>query len=180
MILTLDGIEPVLAHSAFVAHGAVIIGRVRLLDDASIWYNTTLRGDNEWIEVGTGSNVQDNSVLHTDPGAPLTIGAHVTIGHQVILHGCTIHDGALVGMGSTILNHAVIGAGSLVGANSLVTEGSEIPPGVLAMGAPAKVKRDLTPNETASLTISAKHYADNSKRHRSASPALVRSDQMGE
>ncbi|MGF1605176.1 MAG: gamma carbonic anhydrase family protein [Rhodothalassiaceae bacterium] len=154
--------------SAFVAPGAVLIGRVRLRAQASVWYNATLRGDNEWIEIGERSNVQDNSVVHTDMGAPLVVGADVTIGHSVTLHGCTIEDQALIGMGSTLMNHAVIGTGSILGANSLVPEGKRIPPGVLALGAPAKVVRELKPEEKQLIRASALHYVANADRHRGA------------
>lgn len=170
MQYALDGAQPDLHETAFVAPGAILIGRVRLMDAASVWYNATLRGDNEWIEIGPRSNVQDNSVLHTDMGCPLTLGADVTVGHQVILHGCTVEDGALIGMGSTVLNRAVIGAGAILGANSLVAEGKTIPPGVLALGSPAKVVRALTDQEIKMVQASALHYVENAGRHGKARP----------
>lgn len=148
----------------FVAPTATIIGDVRLLPEASVWFNCVLRGDNEPIEVGAGSNVQDGCVLHTDPGFPLTIGTGVTVGHKVMLHGCTIGDNSLVGIGSTILNGATIGRNCLVGAHSLVTEGKSFPDGSLILGAPARVVRELTDEEIAGVTESARHYVDNAAR----------------
>lgn len=164
----LDGISPHLAADGdvWVAPGAVLIGRVRLESGASVWFNAVLRGDNEEILIGPGSNVQDGSVLHTDPGFPLTLGQDCTVGHKAILHGCTLGDGALVGMGATVLNGARIGRESLIGAGALVTEGKEIPEGVLAMGTPAKVVRDLTEEERAGLRRTAEGYQANMRRYR--------------
>ncbi|MBH1973840.1 MAG: gamma carbonic anhydrase family protein, partial [Rhodobacteraceae bacterium] len=136
MIYALDGIAPEIAASAWVAETAVLVGKVVLEDDASIWFGATLRGDNEEIRIGRGSNIQENSVLHTDMGSPLTIGANCTIGHKAMLHGCTIGEGSLIGMGATVLNGAKIGKGCLIGACALITEGKEIPDGSLVMGAP--------------------------------------------
>jgi carbonic anhydrase/acetyltransferase-like protein (isoleucine patch superfamily) len=136
MIYALDGIAPRIDQTAWVAPDANLIGRVVLEAEASVWFGATLRGDNEEIRVGAGSNVQENCVLHTDMGYPLTIGANCTIGHKAMLHGCTIGDGTLIGMGATILNGAKIGKGCLIGACVLVTEGKEIPDGSLVMGAP--------------------------------------------
>ncbi|WP_172295140.1 gamma carbonic anhydrase family protein [Pseudoruegeria sp. HB172150] len=144
----------------WVAPDANVIGNVILRSGASIWFGATLRGDNEPIVIGEGSNVQENTVMHTDPGCPLTIGANCTIGHKAMLHGCTIHDGALIGMGATVLNHAVIGAGCLIGAGALITEGKEIPPGSLVMGAPGKVIRQLDEAALNGLLASAAHYRD--------------------
>ena len=165
-IFALDGDTPAVDDAAFIAPNATLIGRVRLRRHASIWYQATLRGDNEWLDIGEDSNIQDNSVLHTDIGAPLVVGRGVTVGHQVILHGCRVGDGALIGMGSTIMNHAKIGARSIIGANSLVGEGKEIPEGVLALGSPAKVVRELKPQEVQMLEASAKHYVENARGHR--------------
>ena len=139
MIYALDGQRPELDDKVgFVAPDASLIGRVRLMAGASVWYQAVMRGDNEWITLGENSNIQDASVLHTDIGAPLDIGAGVTIGHKVILHGCQIGDKSLIGMGSTIMNHSKIGESTIIGANSFIAEGKEIPSGVLAYGSPAK------------------------------------------
>ena len=148
----------------FVAENAIVVGRVRLENNASIWYNAVLRGDNDLITVGENSNVQDLSVLHTDPGIPLTIGRNVTIGHKVMLHGCTIGDNSLIGINSVVLNGATIGSNCLVGANSLVTEGKQIPDGSLVLGSPARVVRQLTAEEKAMLLESAATYVRNFKR----------------
>jgi len=148
----------------FIAPNATIIGNVRLHANSSIWFSAVLRGDNEWIEVGADSNVQDNSVLHTDPGYPLSIGSGVTIGHMVMLHGCEIGDNSLIGIGSTILNGAKIGRNSIIGAHSLVTEGKEFPDGVLILGSPAKVVRELSTEQIKQIEISAKVYVDNGRR----------------
>ncbi len=166
MIYSLDGQAPESDASAWVAPDANVIGRVRLLADASVWFGATLRGDNEWIEVGPGSNVQENSVLHTDPGFPLTIGANCTIGHKAMLHGCTIGDQSLIGMGATVLNGARIGRNCLIGAGALVTEGKVIPDGTLVVGAPAKVVRPLDDTAIQGLLTSAARYQANARRFR--------------
>ena len=152
----------------FIAPGAVLIGRVRLLPDSSVWFNCVLRGDNELIEVGAGSNVQDGCVLHTDLGFPLTIAAGVTVGHKVMLHGCTIGEDSLIGIGSTVLNGASIGRNCLVGAGALVTEGKTFPDGSLILGAPARVVRELTEEEIAGIRESAHHYVANAARFASS------------
>lgn len=149
----------------FVADNATIIGKVRLLDEASVWFNAVLRGDNEWIVIGRRSNVQDGSVLHTDPGFELTIGDGVTIGHKAMLHGCLVGSGSLIGIGSTLLNGCRIGENSIVGAQALVTEGKHFPDGVLIIGAPARVARELTDEEIAGIRASAGHYVDNARRY---------------
>ena len=165
MLYKLDGISPRIdGEDIFVAPNASLIGKVHLKNGANIWFNSVLRGDNEWITIGENSNVQDGSVFHTDIGAPLTIGKCVTIGHKVILHGCRVDDNVLIGMGSTILNHTKIGANSIIGANSFIAEGKEIPEGVLALGSPARVKRDLTSEELDLIRMSAMHYVENGKR----------------
>ncbi|MEX1667638.1 gamma carbonic anhydrase family protein [Zhongshania guokunii] len=148
----------------FVADNATVIGSVVLKDEASIWFNVVIRGDVDQIVVGARSNIQDGSVLHVDGGFPMHIGDDVTVGHKVMLHGCTIGDGSLIGINSVILNGAKIGKGCLIGANSLVTEGAVIPDGALVMGAPAKVKRLLTEEEQAALILSAAHYVENGQR----------------
>ena len=164
-IYQLDDDIPRIADSAWVAESAQVIGRVELQEGASVWFGAVLRGDNDWITVGRGSNVQDGSVLHTDPGCPLVIGQDVTVGHQVTLHGCTIGDGSLIGIQSIVLNGAKIGRNCLVGAGSLVTEGKEFPDGVLIVGRPAKVVRELTPEQIAGLQRSAEHYVQQAQRH---------------
>ena len=164
MIYELDGIRPQIDPTAWVAPTAVLIGNVIVEAGANIWFGAVLRGDNEAITVGAGSNVQENAVLHTDMGFPLTIGANCTIGHKAMLHGCTIEAGSLIGMGATLLNGAKIGAGSLVGACALVTEGKEIAPGSLVMGAPAKVVRELDAAAQARLLRSAEGYRANAAR----------------
>lgn len=164
MIYELDGIAPQLAPGAWVAPDANLIGRVVLEAGASVWFGCTLRGDNEEIRVGAGSNVQENVVCHTDMGFPLVIGADCTIGHKAMLHGCTIGDGSLIGMGATVLNGAKIGKGCLIGAGALITEGKEIPDGSLVMGAPGKVVRLLDDEAQARLLKSAEHYRANAAR----------------
>jgi carbonic anhydrase/acetyltransferase-like protein (isoleucine patch superfamily) len=167
MIAALGEHEPVLEGSDhFVADNATVIGNVRLGHASSIWFNAVLRGDNHLIAVGPESNVQDGAILHTDPGLPLVVGARVTIGHKAMLHGCTIGDGALVGIGATILNRARIGANCLLGAHALVTEGKEFPDGVLILGAPARVARELSAGEIEQLKYSARIYVENARRFR--------------
>ncbi len=165
-IHVLDGIAPDLSDESWVAPSADLMGKVRLLKDASVWFQAVLRGDNEWLTVGEGSNVQDGAVCHTDPGLPLTIGHHCTIGHRAILHGCTIGDSSLIGMGATVLNRAVVGRNCLIGANALITEGKIIPDNSLVVGAPGKIIRVLTDEEIAGLTNSALNYVANWKRYR--------------
>ena len=150
----------------FVADNATVVGLVRLQNNASVWFNAVLRGDNAWITVGENSNIQDGAVLHTDPGMELTVGRNVTVGHKAMLHGCTIGDNTLVGINSVILNGARIGKNCLIGANSLVTEGKEIPDGSLVMGAPARVVKTLTPEQQQGLIKSAEIYVKNFKRYK--------------
>ncbi len=150
----------------WVADTASVIGSVVLENNASVWWGAVLRGDNALITVGEDSNVQDLSVLHTDPGFDLEIGRQVTVGHKVMLHGCRIGDGSLIGINSVILNGAKIGRGCLIGANSLITEGKEIPDGSLVMGSPAKVIRQLSAEQQAELLLSAARYVSNFKRFR--------------
>ncbi|MFN4193724.1 MAG: gamma carbonic anhydrase family protein [Tabrizicola sp.] len=164
MIYALDGIAPTIDPSAWVADEATLIGKVVVEADASVWFGAQARGDNEEIRIGAGTNVQENCVLHTDMGYPLTIGANCTIGHKAMLHGCTIGEGTLVGMGATILNGAKIGKGCLIGACALVTEGKEIPDGSLVMGAPGKVIRQLDEGARARLLASASGYQANARR----------------
>lgn len=165
-LYTLEGIAPELDRESWVAPTAALIGRVRLLKNASVWFGTVLRGDNEWIEIGEDSNVQDNSVIHTDPGLPVTVGKGVTIGHNVILHSATVGDHALIGMGATVLNRARIGACCVVGAHALVPEGKEYPDGALIVGAPARVVRMLTEEQKQRLHAAADIYVNNARRFR--------------
>ena len=163
----LDGIAPELPAegSCWIAASADVIGRVRLERNASIWFNAVLRGDNELISVGEGSNIQDGCVLHTDMGSPLTVGKHCTIGHKAMLHGCTIGDNTLVGIGSIILNNAVIGKNCLIGAHSLVSERKVIPDNSLVMGSPGKVVRELDAEAIARLSAAAASYVRNWQRY---------------
>lgn len=165
-IYELDGQAPDLPSDGryWVADSAVLIGKVRLKPDASVWFGSVLRGDNEWIEIGEGSNVQENTVCHTDPGRPLIVGKNCTIGHNVILHGCTIADGCLIGMGAIIMNGAKLASGCVVGAGAIVTEDKEFPENSLIIGSPAKVVRTLTAEQVAKLTRGAPRYVENSKR----------------
>jgi carbonic anhydrase/acetyltransferase-like protein (isoleucine patch superfamily) len=165
-LYALDNLTPQIHPSAWIADNATVIGDVSLAAGASVWYGAVLRGDTAPIHIGAGSNVQDNSVLHTDAGLPLNVGANVTIGHQVMLHGCTIGDGSLIGIQAVILNGAKIGRNCLVGAGALVTEGREFPDGSLIIGSPAKAVRALTPAQTVGLRMSASHYVENADRHR--------------
>jgi len=166
MIFALDDASPDVAPDAWVADDANLIGRVVVEAAASVWFGATLRGDNEEIRVGAGSNVQENSVLHTDIGYPLIIGANCTIGHRAMLHGCIIGDGTLIGMGATILNGARIGKGCLIGACALITEGKDIPDGSLVMGSPGRVIRLLDATAQARLLASAAGYQANARRFR--------------
>ncbi|MDO9147554.1 MAG: gamma carbonic anhydrase family protein [Hydrogenophaga sp.] len=165
-IYELDGSAPRLAASAWVADNARVMGNVVMGEDSSVWFGTTVRGDTETITIGRGSNIQDGSVLHADVGKPLTVGDFVTVGHQVMLHGCTVGDESLIGIGAIVLNGAKIGKNCLVGAGSLVTEGKEFPDGSMIMGSPAKVVRSLSPEQMESLRQSAKHYIENAQRFR--------------
>lgn len=148
----------------WVADSAMVMGSVLLKKGASVWFNAVLRGDNDLITVGEYSNIQDGSVLHTDPGCPLVIGSHVTVGHKVMLHGCHIGDNSLIGINSVILNNAKIGKNCLIGANALITEGKEIPDNSMVMGAPGKVVKTLTDQQVAGLRVSAEHYWENARR----------------
>jgi carbonic anhydrase/acetyltransferase-like protein (isoleucine patch superfamily) len=166
-IYELDHVAPRLADSAWVADSAQVMGNVELGDDTSIWFGAIVRGDTEVITIGRGSNIQDASVLHADIGKPLTVGENVTVGHQVMLHGCTIGDGSLIGIGAVVLNGAKIGKGCIVGAGALVTEGKEFPDGSMIIGSPAKVVRELTADQQNALRMSATHYIENARRFKS-------------
>lgn len=167
-LYAIDGVSPTLPDGGdfWIAPDANVIGRVVLQVAASVWFGATLRGDNELIFVGAGSNIQENCVLHTDPGFKLTIGQNCTIGHKAMLHGCTIGTNSLIGMGATILNGARIGKNCLIGAGALITEGKEIPDGSLVVGAPGKVVRQLDRGAIQGLTASALHYQENMRRFR--------------
>ncbi len=166
-IYELDGLAPTLAAGAWVADSAQVMGNVELAEDANVWFGAVIRGDGvDTIRIGRGSNVQDGSVLHCDPGKPLVLGADVTVGHKVMLHGCTVGDGTLIGIGAVVLNGAKIGKSSIVGAGSLVTEGKEFPDNSMIMGSPAKVVRTLSDEQAAGIRHIALHYVANAKRFR--------------
>src|SRR2546421_7950697 len=167
-IYQLDGQAPELPSDGnyLIADGAGLSGKVRLLSAAGVWLGAVLRGDNEWIEIGENSNVQDNSTCHTDMGFPLTIGKNCTVGHNVILHGCTLEDGALVGMGSIVMNGARIGRGSIVGAGSVITEGKQFPEHSLIIGAPARVIRTMDPAQVEKMGSAAGFYRLNGPRYK--------------
>ena len=166
-IFTLGDKSPQLDANVWIAPNATVIGDVRLGANASVWWNAVLRGDNDPIHIGADTNIQDGSVLHTDEGVPMHIGSQVTVGHLVMLHGCTIGDGSLIGIGSVILNRAVIGKGCIVGANTLIPEGKVFPDRVLIVGSPGKVIRELSDEDVARLQGSAAHYVANAARYRS-------------
>ncbi|QWE12271.1 gamma carbonic anhydrase family protein [Polynucleobacter sp. AP-Titi-500A-B4] len=164
-IYELDGNAPQLAEGAWVAESAEVIGKVELHRSANVWPKVVIRGDNDLIQIGEGSNVQDASVLHTDPGYPLLIGRNVTVGHQVMLHGCSIGDGSLIGIGAVILNGAKIGKHCLVGAGALITEGKEFPDGSMIIGSPAKAVKELSPEQIAGIGEIAGRYVKNAQRY---------------
>ena len=166
MIYDLEKNVPEISTDSWVASNAIIIGKVKLEKNSSIWFNAVLRGDIEKIVIGENSNIQDGSVLHTDPGCPLTVGKGVTVGHMVMLHGCEISDDTLIGIGSTILNKAKIGKNCIIGANTLVTENKTIPDNSLVLGSPGKVIRKVTDDEIKVIRENAKHYVKNSKRYK--------------
>ena len=165
-VYELDGVAPQIDATAWVADSAQVMGAVQVGAQASIWFGTVVRGDTETIRIGAGSNIQDACVLHADVGKPLVVGADVTVGHQVMLHGCTIGDGSLIGIGAVVLNGARIGRDCLVGARALVTEGKEFPDGSMILGSPAKVVRPLREDEIAGLRRSAESYVRNGRRYR--------------
>ena len=167
-ILSVNGYEPDVDETAWVADNARVVGHVRLAADVSVWFGAVIRGDQtDPIEVGARTNIQDGAVLHSDPGQPLRIGSDVTVGHQAMLHGCTVGDGSLIGIGATVLNGAVIGRGCLVGAGALVTEGKVFPDHSLIIGSPAKVARELSPEQVQGLLRSAALYVARSRTYRS-------------
>lgn len=166
-IYDVDGVRPTLPANGryWIAGSAEVMGNVILRENASVWYGCVLRGDNDPITIGENSNIQDLTVIHTDIGAPVTIGANVTVGHRVILHGCEIGDDTLIGMGSTILNRVKIGRKCIIGANALIAEGKEIPDNSLVMGAPGKVIKDVSPQQIQMIRMSALHYVENWQKH---------------
>ena len=166
MIYDFEGHTPKLDPNSWVASNSVVIGKVELKKDSNIWFNVTLRGDVEPITVGEGSNVQDGSVVHSDPGCPVIIGKNVTVGHLVMLHGCVIEDDCLIGIGSTILNKAKIGKNSIIGANALITENKVIPERSLVLGSPGKIVRQVTDEEIKSIKENADHYVANYKKYK--------------
>lgn len=170
-ILTVSGRTPQIDPSSFVASGARVIGAVTLGAEASVWYNAVLRGDGDTITLGARSNVQDNVSIHVDAGSPVFVGEDVSIGHNAVVHGCTIGDGSLIGMGAVVLNGAVIGRGCLIAGGAVVLEGAVIPDGSLVAGVPAKVRRELTAEEREGLRLNAEHYIDHVRAHSDASDA---------
>ena len=165
MLFRLDGREVELqGEEHFIAHNATVLGSVLLKNCSSVWFNVVIRGDNDLITIGEGSNIQDGAVLHTDPGFPLTVGDNVTVGHQAMLHGCEVGEGSLIGIGAVVLNGAKIGKGCLIGANALVPEGMEIPDGSLVVGSPAKIKRTLDEAAQQGLLANAHGYVENRRR----------------
>ena len=164
-VYALDDVTPEIAQDCWIAPDAVVIGKVRLLRGASIWFGAVLRGDNDWITIGPNSNVQDHSIIHADPGQPVTVGGNVTIGHRVILHSAEVGDGSLIGMGAVLLNRARVGARSLVGAGALVTEDKSFADGKLILGAPARAVRDLSVEQMAGIEKSAAIYVANAARY---------------
>ena len=163
-LFALDGVAPELAENVWIAPSAQVIGNVRLGTESSVWFNAVLRADNEPMTIGARTNIQDGSVLHSDPGSPLTIGEGVTVGHKVMLHGCTVGDNSLIGINAVVLNRAVIGKNSIVGAGALIPEGKVFPDGVLLIGSPARVARELTEEQIERLRLSAAHYVWNAQR----------------
>lgn len=172
-VYELEGAAPWLDPTAWIADSAEVIGRVTLQADASVWFGCVVRGDSESISIGAGSNIQDLSVLHADAGLPLVIGRGVTVGHKVMLHGCTIGDESLIGIGAVVLNGARIGRNCLVGAGALVTEGKEFPDGSMILGSPARAVRQLTPEQIEGLRASAQHYVENARRFRASLKKLA-------
>lgn len=163
-VFALDGVKPDFPDSVWIAPNASVIGDVQMGENASVWFGVVIRCDNEPIKIGRDTNIQDNSVLHSDPGKPLVIGEGVTVGHKAMLHGCTIGDNSLVGIGATVLNGAIIGKNCIIGAHALITEGKVIPDGSLVVGAPGVVKKQLGEGAIAKLKLSAAHYVHNARR----------------
>ena len=165
-LFALDGVSPKLAEGVWIAPNASVIGDVSLAENASVWFGVVIRCDNEPISIGKGTNIQDNSVLHSDPGMPLSIGAGVTVGHKAMLHGCTVGDNSLIGIGATILNGAVIGKNCIIGAHALITERKIIPDNSMVVGSPGRITKALDDPQIQMLKMSALHYVENAKRFR--------------
>ena len=166
MLYQLGDTKVQVEEGVWVAENAVVVGNVLLKENSSVWFNAVIRGDNDLITIGEGANIQDGSVLHSDPGSPLTVGANVTIGHKVMLHGCDIGEGSLIGINSVVLNNARIGKNCIIGANALITEGKEIPDNSLVMGSPGKVVKTMTDDQAKAVKFSAIHYVENARRFR--------------
>ena len=166
MLYQLGDTKVQVEEGVWVAENAVVVGNVLLKENSSVWFNAVIRGDNDLITIGEGANIQDGSVLHSDPGSPLTVGANVTIGHKVMLHGCDIGEGSLIGINSVVLNNARIGKNCIIGANALITEGKEIPDNSLVMGSPGKVVKTMTDDQAKAVKFSAIHYVENAVRFR--------------
>ncbi|MFD5320993.1 gamma carbonic anhydrase family protein [Streptomyces sp. NPDC127098] len=164
-LIALEGRTPVLAPGAWVAPGATVVGDVHLAEESSVWYGTVVRADTERIEIGPGSNLQDGTVVHADPGFPAILGAGVSVGHRAVVHGAVVEDDVLVGMGSVLLNGVRVGRGSLIAAGAVLLEGTEIPPGSLVAGVPGKVRRQLTEEDVARIRANADHYRAYARRH---------------
>ena len=166
MLYQLGDTKVQVEEGVWVAENAVVVGNVLLKEKSNVWFNAVIRGDNDLITIGEGANIQDGSVLHSDPGSPLTVGANVTIGHKVMLHGCDIGEGSLIGINSVVLNNARIGKNCIIGANALITEGKEIPDNSLVMGSPGKVVKTMTDDQAKAVKFSAIHYVENARRFR--------------
>jgi carbonic anhydrase/acetyltransferase-like protein (isoleucine patch superfamily) len=166
MLYRIGDRSPQLHETAYVAPSAQLIGSVVMEEDSSVWFNVVVRGDNDIMTIGRGSNVQDGSILHTDHGIRMTVGKHCTVGHKVILHGCEIGDCTLIGMNAVVLNRAKVGNYCMIGANALITEGKQIPDGSVVMGSPGKIVRQVTDAERKILEGSAAHYVENARRYR--------------
>jgi carbonic anhydrase/acetyltransferase-like protein (isoleucine patch superfamily) len=165
VITTFDGTTPTVEDGAWVADNATVLGDAEIGAGSGVWFGAVVRADTESIRIGRDTNIQDNCVLHADPGAPLTIGDRVSIGHVAVLHGCTVESDVLIGMGAVLMNHARIGSGSLVAAGAVVVEGTVVPPGSLVAGVPGKVRRELTDDELEHVRTNARQYADLARRH---------------
>lgn len=172
MIYEIDGHAPTIAENCFIAPNAAVIGKAHLAKNVSVWFGATIRADNDCIHIGANSNIQDGCVLHVDMGVPLSIGSNVTVGHKVMLHGCTIGDGSLIGINAVVLNGAVIGKNCLIGANALVTENMQIPDGSMVLGSPAKIVKTLDDARQAKLALSAAGYVEESELYTNTLKAI--------